>query len=236
MTAPIERTITMLDLTTLTGSESEAEIADICERAQSPRGNVAAVCVFPAYVAQCVRELEGTGIAVAAVANFPGGDLDADAAVRDAAAAVQAGAGEVDVVLPWRAWLDGDHDGALAVVEATRKATPGVLKVILESGSFPDVSAIRDAADAVLAAGADFVKTSTGKHGAGATPEAARAMLEAIRSAGHGGFKASGGVRTAQDADAYVSLAEDVLGAGWTTPETFRIGASSLLDDLLSTV
>ncbi len=236
MTAPIERTITMLDLTTLTGSESETEIADLCDRAQSPRGNVAAVCVYPAYVAQCVRELDGTGIAVAAVANFPDGALDTDAAVRDAGLAVEAGADEVDVVLPWRAWLDGDHDGALAVLDAVRKATPGRLKVILESGSFPDLSAVRDASDAALAHGADFVKTSTGKQGRGATPEAARVMLESIRSAGHGGFKASGGVRTAQDADAYVSLAEDVLGEGWTSPETFRIGASSLLDDLLSTV
>jgi deoxyribose-phosphate aldolase len=234
MTKDVSQTVALLDLTTLTGSETDTEIADLCAKAQSPAGPVAAVCVYPQYVAQCVRELDGTGIAVAAVANFPAGDLDADGAIRDATAAVEAGADEVDVVLPWRAWLDGDHEGAIGVVTATREATHGVLKVILESGSFPDVQEVRTAADAVLAAGADFVKTSTGKHGQGASPEAARAMLEAIRAAGHGGFKASGGVRTPQDADAYLGLATEVMGEGWATPQTFRIGASSLLDALLA--
>jgi deoxyribose-phosphate aldolase len=225
------RAIALLDLTTLTGEETEAEIAELCAKAVTPEGPVAAVCVYPRYVAACARELDGTPVRIAAVANFPEGDLDADRAARDAQEAVDAGAHEVDVVLPWRAWLDGDAAGALAVVEAARKATPGALKVILESGQLGD--RVRAAADDALAAGADFVKTSTGKVPPGASPEAARAMLEAVRDHGAGGFKASGGVRTREDADAYLAIADELLGPGWATPETFRIGASTLLDALL---
>jgi deoxyribose-phosphate aldolase len=228
------RAIALLDLTTLTGTETEAEIAALCAKALTPAGPVAAVCLYPQYVARAARELEGTPVRVAAVANFPEGDLDAGRARRDADAAVSSGAHEVDVVLPWRAWLDGDRAGALEVVTAARDATPGTLKVILESGSLGGPDVVRRAAGDALDHGADFVKTSTGKVGPGASPEAARAMMEAIRGAGHGGFKASGGVRSAEDADGYLAIAADLLGPDWATPETFRIGASSLLDALLA--
>jgi deoxyribose-phosphate aldolase len=220
------RLIGMLDLTSLTGRETEADIVALCAKADG----VAAVCVYGEWVPTAVRELEGRGIPVAAVANFPEGDLDPERARRDAVRAVGDGAAEVDVVLPWRAWLEGDREGALAVVRGARVETPGVLKVILESGSLGDATG--EAARAALDAGADFVKTSTGKVGQGATLEAARAMLEAIRAAGHGGFKASGGVRTPEEAHAYLDLAEVILGPGWATRDTFRIGASSLLDAL----
>lgn len=220
--------IEYLDLTSLTGEETDRDIAALCARARTPRGNVAAVCVYGRHAALCARELAGTGIHVAAVANFPDGDLDAERARRETAEAVDAGAGEVDVVLPWRAWLDGDRKGALRVVEASRSQAP-VLKVILESGSLGNET--RSAADAALAAGADFVKTSTGKVGPGADPVAARAMLEAVRAAGHGGFKASGGVRTPEQAREYLALAEELLGP--VGPDRFRIGASTLLDALL---
>jgi deoxyribose-phosphate aldolase len=222
---PPHRAIALLDLTTLTGQETDEEIDALCERAA--RHGVAAVCVYGRYVARAARR----GVRVAAVANFPEGDLDADRAARESAAAVDAGAQEVDVVLPWRAWLDGDSAGALQVVEAARNATPGTLKVILESGRLGD--RVREAADAALAGGADFVKTSTGKVGPGASPEAARAMLEAVRDHGSGGFKASGGVRTREHAEAYLAIADELLGPDWATPQTFRIGASSLLDVLL---
>ncbi|MEA2296227.1 MAG: deoxyribose-phosphate aldolase [Solirubrobacteraceae bacterium] len=222
---PPHRASALLDLTTLTGQETDEEIDALCERAA--RHGVAAVCVYGRYVARAA----GHGVRVAAVANFPEGDLDADRAARESAAAVDAGAQEVDVVLPWRAWLDGDSAGALQVVEAARNATPGTLKVILESGRLGD--RVREAADAALAGGADFVKTSTGKVGPGASPEAARAMLEAVRDHGSGGFKASGGVRTREHAEAYLAIADELLGPDWATPQTFRIGASSLLDVLL---
>ena len=227
-----ERVVSMLDLTTLTGEETDEDIAALCAKAMTPLGPVAAVCVYGRYVPRAVAELDGTQVLVAAVANFPEGDLDPERARREAAGATEDGAAEVDVVLPWRAWLDGNKSDALAVVEAARAQTPGILKVILETGELGD--RVREAADDALQAGADFVKTSTGKRSPGATPEAARAMLEALRDHGSGGFKASGGVRTAEDAATYVDLAAEILGDEWATPQTFRIGASSLLDALLA--
>jgi deoxyribose-phosphate aldolase len=225
--------VALVDLTSLTGEETDADIAALCEQAQTPAGPVAAVCVYGPYVARAVAGLEGAGIPVAAVANFPEGDLDADRAVRETEQAVQDGAREVDVVLPWRAFLAGDRAGAMAVIEATREACPVLLKVILESGRLQEPDVIGAAARDALAVGADFVKTSTGKLQPAATLPAAAVMLEAVRDHGIGGFKASGGIRTAEDAAAYLELADALFGPGWATPATFRFGASSLLDDLL---
>jgi deoxyribose-phosphate aldolase len=225
--------VALVDLTSLTGKETDAQIAALCAQAQTPAGPVAAVCVYGQYVARAVAELEGSGIPVAAVANFPEGDLDADRAVLETEQAVQAGAREVDVVLPWRAFAAGDRAGAMAVVEATREACPVVLKVILESGLLREPEVIGAAARDALAVGADFVKTSTGKLEPAATLPAAAVMLEAVRDHGLGGFKASGGIRTAEEAARYLELADALFGPGWATPQTFRFGASSLLADLL---
>jgi deoxyribose-phosphate aldolase len=225
--------VALVDLTSLTGEETDAEIAALCAQAQTPAGPVAAVCVYGQYVTRAVAELDGSGIPVAAVANFPEGDLDADRAVRETTAAVQAGAREVDVVLPWRAFAAGDRAGAMAVVEATREACPVLLKVILESGLLREPEVIGAAARDALAVGADFVKTSTGKLQPAATLPAAAVMLEAVRDHGMGGFKASGGIRTAEEAAQYLELADALFGPDWATPQTFRFGASSLLADLL---
>jgi len=145
------------------------------------------------------------------------------------------GVDEVDVVAPWRAHLAGDEQAVSRLVAACVDAAGGkTLKVILETGSHPDAATTRAMADAALAAGASFLKTSTGKHGQGATPEAFAVLLDAVKAAGHGGVKASGGVRTADQADAYIAQAAAVLGDGWVSPDTVRLGASSLLDDLLA--
>lgn len=226
------RAIGLLDLTSLTGEEDDAAIDALCAKAVTPAGPVAAVCVYGAKVARVRSQLAPGPIRIAAVANFPEGDADPERARRESAAAVEAGADEIDVVLPWRAWLEGNHVGALAVVEAARFEA-SVLKVILETGALEDPAIIAAAARAALEAGADFVKTSTGKRSPGATTQAALPMLEAIRDHGSGGFKASGGVRTAAQAGEYLAIADAVLGEGWATPQTFRIGASTLLDDLL---
>ena len=223
----------LVDLTSLTGEETDADIAALCAQAQTTAGPVAAVCVYGQYVTRAVGELDGTGIPVAAVANFPEGDLDAERAVRETEQAVADGAREVDVVLPWRAFAAGDRAGAMAVVEATREACPVGLKVILESGRLNEPEVIGAAARDSLAVGADFVKTSTGKLQPAATLPAAAVMLEAVRDHGLGGFKASGGIGTAGDAAAYLELADALFGPEWATPRTFRFGASSLLDDLL---
>jgi deoxyribose-phosphate aldolase len=225
--------VALVDLTSLTGEETDAEIAALCEQAQTPAGPVAAVCVYGQYAARAVAELEGTGIPVAAVANFPEGDLDRDRAVRETEQAVQDGAREIDVVLPWRAFAAGDRAGAMEVVEATRAACPVTLKVILESGRLQEPEVIGAAARDALALGAEFVKTSTGKLQPAATLPAAAVMLEAVFNHGSGGFKASGGIRTAEEAAAYLELADALFGPDWASPRTFRFGASSLLADLL---
>ena len=225
--------VALVDLTSLGGEETDAEIAALCAQAQTPAGPVAAVCVYGRYVPRAVAELEGTGIPVAAVANFPEGDLDAERAVRETEQAVRDGAREIDVVLPWRAFAAGDRAGAMAVVEAVREACPVLLKVILESGRLREPELIGAAARDSLAVGADFVKTSTGKLQPAATLPAATVMLEAVRDHGIGGFKASGGIRTAEEAAGYLELADALFGREWARPATFRFGASSLLGDLL---
>jgi deoxyribose-phosphate aldolase len=176
----------------------------------------------------------GPGVPVAAVANFPAGEDDPGLAAREAGQAVEAGAAEVDVVVPWRAFLAGDAEAVDRTVAATRAAIGdgAALKAILETGSLGAERVVRAAGERALAAGADFLKTSTGKIGPGASLEAARALLLVVRAAGHGGVKASGGIRTAEQAAEYLALADEVMGAGWATPERFRIGASALVDDL----
>jgi deoxyribose-phosphate aldolase len=235
LAAVARRALALVDLTSLNPDDDDAVVRALCDRATTPAGRVAAVCIMPAFTALAAERLRGTTIRVATVANFPAGEPDPDGAAREVEAAVAAGADEVDVVAPWRAWVDGDHEVAVALVRACRQAIGDArLKVILEAGELPGPDAVGALAADALRAGAHFVKTSTGKVGVGATPEAARAMLEAIRDAGGAaGFKAAGGIRTTEQAAGYLALADEVLGDGWAMPETFRIGASSLVDDLL---
>jgi deoxyribose-phosphate aldolase len=228
----LRRALSVVDLTRLERPDDAAAIDALAAKAVTAAGRVAAICVYPEWIERVL----GPGVPVAAVANFPAGDDDADLAAREAAQAVEAGAAEVDVVVPWRTIAGGDGDAIERVVAATRAATgPGVgLKAILETGSLDGADQVRAAGEQALAAGADFLKTSTGKVGVGASLDATRVLLEVVRDAGHGGVKASGGVRTAEQAAEYVALADEVMGAGWATPERFRIGASSLVDDLLA--
>ena len=227
-----------LDLTSLNDGDrdagGEADIVALAARARGPFGSPAALCVWPRLAALARREA-APEVAVAAVANFPLGGTDVLAAVRDTAAIVQAGAQEVDVVLPWRALQAGDDHAAAAVLKAVRRACEGLrLKVILETGELADDALIRRAASLALAEGADFLKTSTGKTPTGATPAAARALLETIAATPgcSAGFKVSGGVRTVADAAIYIGLVRDVLGPAALTPQRFRIGASGLLTDI----
>jgi deoxyribose-phosphate aldolase len=231
------RVLPLVDLTSLTGEEDEAQIVALCRQARTPAGDVAAVCLYPRWATVAARELAGSPVSVAVVANFPEGDADPARARREAAQALEDGADEVDVVLPYAAWLANDEAGALAVVEAARAAVPAParLKVILETGRLQRPDVIRAAAGAAVDAGADFVKTSTGKLEPGATPDAARAMLEAIvERDGAAGFKASGGVRTLEQAGEYLALADELLGPAWAGPPTFRYGASGLLNAVLA--
>lgn len=228
--------IALVDLTSLNDDDTAAVVDALCVKALTPAGPVAAVCVMPQFVAVAAEALDGTGVRVATVVNFPAGDDDPDAAARHTAALVDEGADEVDVVAPWRAHLAGDHEAVERLTAACAAECPGHLKVILETGSHEDPAATRAMADAALRGGAKFLKTSTGKIGPGADPASARILLEAVRASGKdAGVKVSGGVRTRADADAYLQIAEEVMGLAWVSPFTFRFGASGLLDDLLAT-
>jgi deoxyribose-phosphate aldolase len=226
--------VALLDLTTLEDDDTPEKIRALCAKAQTPRGPVAAVCILPRLAAVAVEALQDSPIRVATVSNFPDGDYDPAGAAATAAQAVADGVDEVDVVAPWRSVLDGDDEALARLVAATADACEGrTLKVILETGSHPDAATTRAMADAALAAGAFFLKTSTGKVGPGADLGAARVLLEAVRDHGSGGVKVSGGVRTAEQADDYIRLVAAILGEDAVAPERFRIGASSLLDALL---
>ena len=194
-----------LDLTSLNDGDNEADILRLAERAAAAPGRVAALCVWPRFV-RLARAHAPPGVAVAAVANFPEGSSDIERALRDTGEIMQAGAQEIDLVLPWRALLAGDDAACAALLRAVRRASEGLrLKVILESGELAAPVLVAQASRLALAEGADFLKTSTGKTPHGATPDAARVMLQAIaadpRAAAHAGFKASGGVRSVADAD-----------------------------------
>ncbi len=225
-----------LDLTSLNETDTEADITQLCQRAQSANGSVAAVCVWPRLAAFARAQLPAH-IAVAAVANFPHGNTDIDAAVQDTLQVVQAGAQEVDVVLPYKALLAGDDKAVVQLLNAVRNACPGLLlKVILETGELKTPELIHRASQLALQAGADFLKTSTGKTPVNATLGAAQVMLAAIDAGPAArekvGFKASGGIRTVQDAMLYEALVQQVLGVEALNPQRFRIGASSLLNDI----
>ncbi|MFN3861856.1 MAG: deoxyribose-phosphate aldolase [Roseateles sp.] len=223
-----------LDLTSLNDADTPADIAALCRRAQTSHGPVAAVCVWPRFVAQARAALPA-GIRVAAVANFPDGALDVQRALADIAAIAQAGGDEVDVVLPWRALLAGQSTEVSEFLSEVRYASqPLTLKVIIESGELLDPERIAQATRLVLAAGADFVKTSTGKSKVGATPEAAAVMLKEIKASGlsAAGFKASGGVRSVMDAAGYIAQTQAALGGDALNPQRLRFGASGLLTDI----
>ncbi|XHS76801.1 deoxyribose-phosphate aldolase [Burkholderiaceae bacterium UC74_6] len=230
--ATAREVLACLDLTSLNDADTAADIEQLCHRAQNAHGPVAAVCVWPRFVTQA-RALLPRAISVAAVANFPDGALDLPRALADISAIAQAGADEVDLVLPYRALKAGKRSEVAEFLDEARFATrPLTLKVIIESGKLQDPELIAEATRLALAAGADFIKTSTGKSAVSATPEAARVMLREIAASGMGnaGFKASGGIRTVADAAVYLELTRAALGT--VSPQRLRFGASGLLNDI----
>lgn len=237
-----QRAIQLMDLTSLNNDDSTATISALCEAANTKYGAPAAVCVFPEMVVWSKLELARLGLGavkVATVTNFPEGDINIQRAEAETTRAVAAGADEIDVVFPYRALIQGDTKVGLELVKACKAACAdnALLKVIIESGELQTPQLIREASDIAIAGGADFIKTSTGKVPVNATVEATRIMLEAIKASGAKcGFKAAGGVRTAEDALQYIELAESMMGADWVNAENFRFGASSLLSNLLNTL
>jgi deoxyribose-phosphate aldolase len=230
------RLLSLLDLTSLGEDDTPARIESLCDKARTRWGDVAAVCVYPEHVTSARRHLGSCVVQVASVVNFPDAGEHLGRVVRETRRALAAGADEIDMVLPWRALLRGDEALCSSMVAAVRaNCPPGkVLKLIVESGELGSAEALRRACAIGIEAGVDFLKTSSGKVAVNATPEAAQVMLACIADAGGDcGFKAAGGIRSFDDAVAFLELAESSLGAAWVTPQRFRIGASSLLDELL---
>ncbi|MCT8973395.1 deoxyribose-phosphate aldolase [Microbaculum marinisediminis] len=233
------RALACLDLTNLDATCTPADVAALCARATTAHGPVAAICIWPRFVAQARPLLTGTPVRIATVVNFPDGESAIDAILDETDRAMVDGADEIDMVIAYRR-IATDPAEAEAQVARVRAATQGAtrgatLKVILETGELEDPALIRSASGIAIRAGADFIKTSTGKVTVNATPEAARIMLSVIaETGGKVGFKAAGGIRTLDDAATYLGLADEILGADWARPETFRFGASGLLDALLA--
>jgi len=228
------RALALLDLTSLEADDTAAKIDALCRRAATPAGPVAAVCIYASFV-PLARRLLAPGIRVATVANFPGGDAAPAAVADEIRQAVAAGADEVDVVFPYAAFAVGDRSAARDLLAAARAASAGrTLKVILETGRLSPAQ-ITEAARLAIVEGADFLKSSTGKLQPAATPEAARLLLDAAATSGRRvGVKLAGGIRSTDQAASYLALADRIMGTGWAARETFRFGASALLDDLLA--
>jgi deoxyribose-phosphate aldolase len=233
------RLITLTDLTSLNESDDAATTRALAALARSAPARPAALCIWARYIPVALEALEGSGIPVCAVANFPQGEAAPDIAAAQTAAAVAAGATEIDVVFPYRALLAGDARVGLTLVRDCREACAerALLKIILETGQLRDAQYIRRASEIAIEGGAHFLKTSTGKTQPAATPEAAAVVIEVIAAASRRGqsigFKASGGIRTIDDAWVYLTLYEESVGPGSAVSSNFRIGASGLFKELL---
>lgn len=233
--AVASRALALLDLTNLKDDCTPDQIVTLCGRAQSAFGPTAAICIWPRFVMQA-RTLLGpdSPIRIATVVNFPSGEMNVEDVLAETRDAVADGADDIDLVIPYRALAKGDEKAVTDMVTAVKGACgPAILKTILETGELKETSHIRRASDLSIAAGADFIKTSTGKVGVNATLEAADIMLQAIRdSRKKVGFKPAGGISTVTDAAHYLKLADTIMGEDWVMPSTFRFGASGLLDDI----
>jgi deoxyribose-phosphate aldolase len=229
--------IGLLDLTTLNDNDTTETVTNLCQKATTKYGNTASVCIYPQFISYA-KTILPQELKVATVINFPQGLANNTVLEKEIISALSLGADELDVVLPYKAFLAGDINFCKEYLSIARETCQNkILKIIIETGELRDVLAIKKAAQLCIDAQADFIKTSTGKTATSATPEAANAILETIAQSGKPvGFKASGGIKTLFEAKAYLSLAQSIMGNNWVTPSTFRIGASSLLNDLIKTI
>jgi deoxyribose-phosphate aldolase len=242
----LDLAIRMMDLTTLEGKDTPGKIRALCAKAMRPQPgdssipSVAAVCVYPALVTEAKDALRGSTVRVASVATgFPSGQTFREIKIAETRAAAEAGADEIDMVIDRGAFLAGDYYAAFEEIVAVKEAAGDAhLKVILETGELETYDNVRRASVLAMAAGADFIKTSTGKVTPAATLPVTLVMLEAIRdferqTSRAVGMKPAGGIRTAKEAIQYLVVLYETLGPRWMTPDRFRFGASSLLNDVL---
>lgn len=242
----LQMTLRCCDLTTLEGSDSEGKVRQLASKAMRPDPSdpsiphVAALCIYPRLVPVAAEVLAGSEVFVASVATaFPSGQSTLDQRVDEIDQAVQAGADEIDMVISRGAFLAGDDDTVFEEIELSKEACGDAhLKVILETGELGSLEMVRHASLIAMAAGADFIKTSTGKISPASTFPVAIVMAEAIRDYHDAtgikvGLKVAGGIRNSKEALRYLVLVNETLGPAWLTPDLFRIGASSLVNDLL---
>jgi deoxyribose-phosphate aldolase len=244
--AALDLAVRMVDLTTLEGADTPGKVRGLCAKgvrpdpADSAVPPVAAICVYPDLVAVAKAALAGSSVVVASVATaFPSGRASLAVKLADTADAVAAGADEIDMVIDRGAFLSGRYGQVYEEIRAVKEACGSAhLKVILETGELATLDNVSRASWLAMLAGADFIKTSTGKVSPASTPPVALVMLSAVRdfeqvSGRRVGVKVAGGIRTAKDAIRYLVLVNETAGRAWLTPDLFRIGASSLLNDLL---
>ncbi|MDP9642425.1 deoxyribose-phosphate aldolase [Actinopolyspora lacussalsi] len=242
----IDRAVGMVDLTTLEGADNASKVRALASKARTPDSRfpdvprVAALCVYPDLVTEAVTALRGSGVGVASVATaFPSGRSTPRAKLAEVELAVESGADEVDMVIDRGAFLAGEYGRVFDEIEQVRAACgPAHLKVILETGELGGYDNVWRASWLALLAGADFVKTSTGKVSPAATLPVTHVLLRAVRewrdrTGQSRGVKPAGGIRTTKDAIRYLVAVREVAGPDWLTPELFRFGASGLLNDLL---
>jgi len=242
----LDLAIRMMDLTTLEGKDTPGKVRALAGKAVRPDPtdptipSVAALCVYPNMIATAKAALQGSSVRVASVATyFPSGQAPLEIKLEDVRRAVAAGADEIDMVIDRGAYLAGDYGKVYDEIVAVKQACADAhLKVILETGELETYDNVRRASVLAMAAGADFIKTSTGKVQPAATLPVTLVMLEAVRDfhaqTGRAvGMKAAGGIRTAKEAIAYLTVLYETLGPDWMTPDRFRFGASTLLNDVL---
>ncbi|MGL9769463.1 MAG: deoxyribose-phosphate aldolase [Sodalis sp. (in: enterobacteria)] len=243
LTLAAQRALSLVDLTTLNDDDTDERVIALCRQAHTPYGNTAAVCLYPRFIPIARKTLDAQGstaIRIATVVNFPHGNECLSTALAEIHIAIAYGADEIDIVFPYRALLAGNaYIGLKMVNEASEvcRARQVLLKVIIESGELRRPNLIRRASQLAILGGADFIKTSTGKVPVNATLESAGIILTTIVEEGTPeriGFKAAGGVCTAEDAAAYLALADEIMGESWVDTRHFRFGSSSLLGSLLT--
>jgi len=242
----LKMALNMIDLTTLEGKDTPGKVEQMCHKAMHPHDaypelpTTAAVCVYPTLVRTAKNALKGSGVKVAAVATaFPSGQAPSDVKIRDVKYAVDEGADEIDMVISRGKFLAGDYNFVFDEIAAIKEACGQArLKVILETGEIGTLDAVRRASDIAMHAGADFIKTSTGKISVAATMPVTLVMLEAIRDFYYEtgkmiGMKPAGGIRTAKQALHNLVMVKETLGNAWLSNEWYRFGASSLANDVL---
>ena len=242
----LDLAIRMMDLTTLEGKDTPGKVRALAGKARRPDPtdpsipSVAALCVYPNMIPTAVEALRGSGVKVASVATyFPSGAAPLEVKLHDVRSAIDMGADEIDMVIDRGAYLAGDYESVYDEIVVVKEACGEThLKVILETGELETYDNVRRASVLAMAAGADFIKTSTGKVNPASTLPGSLVMMEAIRDfygqTGRAvGMKSAGGIRTAKEAISYLVVLYETLGPAWMTPDRFRFGASSLLNDVL---